>query len=520
MLIKRVGFLLLIFLTAGYQVIFSQERVGLATPLPKGNPPPLLLVGADATLITPEVNESWTDSNGDSRYSPAKGDTFFDRNGNHRFDAVWLAGFQNDRPAQGIHDPLWARTIVLESGGTRLAIVSLDLIGLLHDQVREIRDALPPSLKINYLLITSTHTHSGPDTVGIWGRDYKTSGFDPLYWRFLKNQVVNSVLRATRRRQPARMSVRIRKGQYRDLVEDDRRPLVIDDTIGVLRFTATATGDTIATLVNWSNHPDSLGGKFLQISSDFPGPLRKVVEKKVGGMACYISGSIGGQIEPATPPDLKDVFKKEIKRDPFWPARVLGERLGALAAEMALSAKAVSVPAISVRSREIQIPLYNPLFRAAAAAGIIPRKSRDGHIQSEVSVISLGPVQIICVPGEIYPEIIIGGVVSPPGADFPGKPVEVPPLKELMKGKYKFVFGLANDEIGYIIPRTEWDDKPPFLYGAKSSPYGEINSVGPDAARIVYRALADLLQQSTPVGGSKDSRRGQRKPSGRRNRKR
>jgi len=34
----------------------------------------------------------------------------------------------------------------------------------------------------------------------------------------------------------------------------------------------------------------------------------------------------------------------------------------------------------------------------------------------------------------------------------------------MMKGEYKFVFGLANDEIGYIIPKSEWDEVPPYLY--------------------------------------------------------
>lgn len=61
------------------------------------------------------------------------------------------------------------------------------------------------------------------------------------------------------------------------------------------------------------------------------------------------------------------------------------------------------------------------------------------------------------VTSEIYPEIVNGGIERAPSGDFPVEPVEVPPLRELMPGRIKFIFGLANDEIGYLIPKSEWD---------------------------------------------------------------
>ena len=98
------------------------------------------------------------------------------------------------------------------------------------------------------------------------------------------------------------------------------------------------------------------------------------------------------------------------------------------------------------------------------------------------------------MPGEIYPEIVNGGIERAPGGDFDIDPVEVPPLRELMPGRVKFVFGLANDEIGYIIPKSEWDRKPPYLYGSKRGVYGEINSLGPDTARMIHAALRDMAK--------------------------
>jgi len=65
----------------------------------------------------------------------------------------------------------------------------------------------------------------------------------------------------------------------------------------------------------------------------------------------------------------------------------------------------------------------------------------------------------------------------------------------MMTAPYRMLFGIANDEIGYILPKAEWDEKPPYLNGAKKRWYGEVNSVGPEAAPIVADAVASLLRE-------------------------
>ena len=104
------------------------------------------------------------------------------------------------------------------------------------------------------------------------------------------------------------------------------------------------------------------------------------------------------------------------------------------------------------------------------------------------------------VPGELYPEIAVGGVESPAGADFPGDPLERPPLRELLArasrpGGLTGIVGLANDEVGYIVPRTQWDRRAPFTYGLARAPYGEVNSLGPDAAPAIHGALAEVISE-------------------------
>ena len=56
------------------------------------------------------------------------------------------------------------------------------------------------------------------------------------------------------------------------------------------------------------------------------------------------------------------------------------------------------------------------------------------------------------------------------------------------------IVGLANDEVGYIIPKRQWDEKPPFCYGRKKAQYGEGNSLGPDTAPILCEAFRELTK--------------------------
>jgi hypothetical protein len=150
---------------------------------------------------------------------------------------------------------------------------------------------------------------------------------------------------------------------------------------------------------------------------------------------------------------------------------------------------------IQLRAQTLELPLTNRLFQLGVAAGVLDMGySRWGQLRTEIAAFQIGEASFLCVPGELYPEIANGGVESPPGADFRSKPLETPPLRSLMRGKYKFILGLANDELGYIIPKSEWDEKEPYLYGSKQKPYGEINSVGPDTAPKLYQSLAEILR--------------------------
>ena len=84
--------------------------------------------------ITPDVYDQWTDVNDDAQFDPDV-DEWVDGNNNGHFDPVWIAGFQKQRPAQGVKDELMAVAVVIEDGDRRMAIVATDTIGLMRQSL-------------------------------------------------------------------------------------------------------------------------------------------------------------------------------------------------------------------------------------------------------------------------------------------------------------------------------------------------------------------------------------------------
>src|SRR6185503_8684692 len=79
---------------------------------------------------------------------------------------VYVAGFGKNRVATGVHDPIMARAVVLQHKDEKIALVSVDLVGLFLPRIEKIRRELPG---FSYVLVSSTHNHEGPDTLGLWG---------------------------------------------------------------------------------------------------------------------------------------------------------------------------------------------------------------------------------------------------------------------------------------------------------------------------------------------------------------
>lgn len=449
-----------------------------------------LTVGLHATEITPQVGPG------------------------HK--KVWLAGYGWGRAATGVRDPLFARAVVLHDlkQDQRVALISVDLIGLPLPEVEKVRTALP---EYDYVLVSSTHNHEGPDTIGIWGKTPFQRGVNPDYLNFIVDRMVATVRAAEKNAAPATAKY----GTARDasLVDDNRKPIVKDDVLRTLVFehvdageAAEASKNPIGILVQWNCHPEAMGSKNTLITADFCHAMIKSLESQHRCPVAYFAGAVGGLMAP---PD--DRFRNEegriLKEGEFEYTDTYGRAVADLANTAIAKCEPVQLVPFRTHVTPIAVPVENALYRTARRLGVLRRKAvhwtGDFHdadqyakpgdegefaVRSEVGCLKLGDVSIGCIPGELYPELVYGQFQDPveTNADFADAPLE-PHVEKLFGSKPWLLFGLANDEIGYIIPKRQWDAKPPFAYGRSKPQYGEVNSCGSMVAPIVMQALRECV---------------------------
>lgn len=513
-ILKYLGiFLVVILLTIGgiFMYRWRDRHPGYELDLDLRPPvSPTLSAGFSKKAITPTIVDTWNDANGDHKFNKDHGDTYNDINGNGKFDAYWIAGMSNAKPAQGVHDDVWARAVVFDDGTHRIALVSLDAIGYLHGDVIDIRQRIPDSLGIDYVVVASTHTHESNDLIGIWGKDIFHSGVDDAMSEYVKDQTVAAVVEAANSLRPAKLVfAEDLSGRDSVLMKDTRKPIVKATGLHLVQILDKETGTSLGSLVNWSNHPETLWNSNLLISSDFPHYVREAMENGVydgdtlkvegiGGTCIYFTGVIGGLMAPHPTIDIHDPFTGEAYGEPgFAKTKALGDQIALMGLDALRShGDTVALGPISARAKTITLPLDNNMFKLAGGLGLI-KMGLKGYfrVQSEVAAIRIGPAIMVCIPGELYPEIAFGGVEAPPGREFDIQPLETPPIDTFITDRYRFYLGLANDEIGYIIPKSEWDTKRPYLYLDERDTYGEGNSLGPETAPLIYSAILQTLSE-------------------------
>jgi len=455
------------------------------------------------------------------------------------FQAMWLAGFQNGRPANSVHDDLWARTVAFRQGETSFAIVSIDVVGFFFDDVQDIRTALAEaSVDVDHVLISSTHDHEAPDTLGQWGQTVGKRGVDDAWMADLKANTVASVTQAVAALQPAEMtavsvdlSQMVPEKGTRNFIHDKRDPRIVDEIMGVAVFRSIDDGSTIASMINFGNHPETLADENTAITSDFSHYVRDGMENGVGwesgaidglgGTSVYIQGAVGGMMTPLGV-EVTDRDGNLHSHSDFAKAQAIGHMMATGALEALETAEPVTDPSLAFRVAEFALPIDNNAFQAMFLMGVFDREAvnydpdrplDDGNVpelRTEMNLVDVGPLRMLSVPGELLPELAIGGfdgshtnvgdepvlIFDPDQANPPdfSKAPEGPFLKERMAGEMNWIIGLGNDELGYIIPEYNFilNERVPYLTEADGDHYEETNSLGPRTAGLVD-AWADRL---------------------------
>lgn len=337
---------------------------------------------------------------------------------------VWMAGLNRNRQAEGIHDPLWARALVLSRDGEYVAFVALDLIGVLSWRLDQATALLAAEgFAPGRLMTQSLHNHNGPDSLGLWGHDESQTGVDPDYQQRVVEAIADSVRQACASAVPATLRAGSRAvgdlspyltsqrfggkntqhDRMKGLVGDSRDPVVIDDTVTAFGLFG-ADGQAVATVAHVNNHVEvSEGGSLL--SSDFAHPLRELLEARFGGVGILWLGAEGGLqttwniVFPVVDAQGALVFQTcdaasvgnsgdvacfgqaegSVRRDadgdpvPAWSpddrwkdVEIYGRLVGRVAADLLQAAPVEADPVIEVRDRVVQWPLQNRFMEIAA----------------------------------------------------------------------------------------------------------------------------------------------------------
>ncbi len=474
---NRISFLALSF------VLLATASSRLAS---SAEPDPTLKVGFAEADITPEVG-------------PGK-------------PAVWMAGYGMGRAATGVHDPLMARAMVLATGKEKLAIASVDLVGLQFDAVERIRAELAD---FAHVTVGSTHNHEAPDVIGIWGPSPIQRGVDDRYLDLIVKQVVAAVREAEDNLAPAKTSFGTATDET--LLNDSRKPQIKDGVLRAVKFESLDGKKTTGLLVQWNCHPEALGSKNKLLTADFCGTTVAELKAKHNCPVLLMTGVVGGLLAPPRGGRIKDASGAELKEGDYAYAEQYGREVALLANKALAETEAFNATPLKFATRRFALPVENKLYRSASALKVLPREAREwtgdplkiGAVQApkpdvpmavvtETACLKLGELVIVNIPGEIYSELVLGKYQDPvePGADFPDAPLE-PSVVEMVGNRKWMLFGLANDELGYIIPKRQWDEKAPYCYGRTESQYGEINSCGPDAAPIIMKMLGQCVAEAT-----------------------
>jgi Neutral/alkaline non-lysosomal ceramidase, N-terminal len=221
-----------------------------------------------------------------------------------------MYGYANRKcgPANGTHDPLAAKALVLEAGGSRLAIVTMDLGSLVSDNLRR---EVASKLNIPVLLLSASHTHSAPSFLP-FGSSPTTDPYAATYLAELERKIFSAVEEASRNMAPATLNVgrgSLRLGYNRLLPRDDGRTRALFDNLErvpygpvdpeyVLLRVDGADGTPRALVVHYAAHAVVLGPTNCKYSADYPGVLQTTVEQALPGTQVMFVQGGAGDINP------------------------------------------------------------------------------------------------------------------------------------------------------------------------------------------------------------------------------
>ena len=458
--------------------------------------------GMEDYLSAPAANAVWS-----LGYGSASLQTGDELDGKHYVGGS--LSFPKTKAATAIYDDQRVRVIAVNDGSGRGTVVfaSLDAFGLSYPDVRGIRKELADFATANNIVginISVLHQHSCVDTFGMngdllkmiftnpalnvinntFGTDYKLlNGQNESFMEHLYDVTVDSIKQAVNSMTTGKMYYsEIEAGEF---IHDKREPMVYDTKIHRFRFVPD-NGTKETWLCNMAIHCVGNGAAGTAITGDYPYYIEQEVNKaganyiQIQGAELAITTSHSSLDIPEGTPRLESL-------------KIYGTALGKLIVESDAAETEVA-SLLNYRMKEYYVPVTNQILAFAGKLGALTNKvvaTDDNNTELEV-VTELGYLEfgtelaVAVIPGELEPAIAYGGYLDA-DSSWTGTEFEYTTLQEIVgTDKELLVFGLTNDQIGYILEDNDYSS---ILSGVNE----EIVATGCSAGSTTINAFEELV---------------------------
>ena len=458
--------------------------------------------GMEDYLSTPAANAVWS-----LGYGSASLQTGDELDGKHYVGGS--LSFPKTKAATEIYDDQRVRVIAVNDGSGRGTVVfaSLDAFGLSYPDVRGIRKELADFATANNIVginISVLHQHSCVDTFGMngdllkmiftnpalnvinntFGTDYKLlNGQNESFMEHLYDVTVDSIKQAVNSMTTGKMYYsEIEAGEF---IHDKREPMVYDTKVHRFRFVPD-NGTKETWLCNMAIHCVGNGAAGTAITGDYPYYVEQEVNKaganyiQIQGAELAITTSHSSLDIPEGTPRLESL-------------KIYGTALGKHIVESDVAETEVA-PLLNYRMKEYTVPVTNQILAFAGKLGALTNKvvaTDDNNTELEV-VTELGYLEfgtelaVAVIPGELEPAIAYGGYLDAENS-WTGTDFDYPTLQEIVGAdKELLVFGLTNDQIGYILEDNDYSS---ILSGVNE----EIVATGCSAGSTTINAFEELV---------------------------
>lgn len=374
--------------------------------------------------------------------------------------------------AKSVLRPIYFRVIAIRGrGGQQAVIGALDSQGysIAYQNgpygFRNVEDYIQSHLRIpaDHIILQATHTHNGPDEIGIWG------GVPNPYFAFVTRQMEMAIQQAVSREVPAHLKVgtanmagfsRTFGSNTSNTTTGDTADYPIDNRLRVLQAVRPRSHRVIATLVNYSTHP-TVYGPLDRVSPDWPGATATYLEGDErgtqpgarygyrGSTAIVTVGAVGHSWPAAVPAgdSNRRIDPTSAKTDDNYPADTFGNAVARKAIQAVAGGHGfyLTSPRVGGTESVVHVENTNPVLLAAGGEppngtplggykidrSITPPWADGDIFNSVVTTLRVGSIPMFGVPGEPYPSVKFT-------------------LNRQVTAPVKFIFGLAQDQLGYV----------------------------------------------------------------------